>query len=220
MSAIKKVLADLDFQASQKLLRPVLDSANTPAVEGQIGYDPSAHKVRFFNGSSVVNLISGDITNADISGSAAIAYGKLDLAGSIHSADISALGIDYAKLNLTGSIVNADIDSAAAIAYSKLNLASSIVNADISSSAAIVDSKLAQITTASKVSGAAITLTTTWVNTGAAVDATISGGTATTGITFGTAPATVVTYFPPESTYITNTWGTPTVASTVSAPTY
>ena len=142
MSAIKKVLADLDFQASQKLLRPVLDSANTPAVEGQIGYDSSAHKVRFFNGSSVVNLISGDITNADISGNAAIAYGKLDLAGSIHSADISALGIDYAKLNLTGSIVNADIDSAAAIAYSKLNLASSIVNADIATGAAIAYDKL------------------------------------------------------------------------------
>jgi hypothetical protein len=30
----------------------------------------------------------------------------------------------------------------------------------------------------------------------------------------------VVTYFPPESVYLTNTWGTPTVASSVSAPVY
>jgi hypothetical protein len=45
----------------------------------------------------------------------------------------------------------------------------------------------------------------------------ISGGTATSGATFGTAPATLVTYFPPESTYLTtNTWGTPTVAATTA----
>jgi hypothetical protein len=30
----------------------------------------------------------------------------------------------------------------------------------------------------------------------------------------------VVTYFPPATTYLSNTWGTPTVASSVSAPTY
>ena len=43
----------------------------------------------------------------------------------------------------------------------------------------------------------------------------ISGGTATSGTTFGTAPATLVTYFPPESTNLTTiAWGTPTVAAT------
>jgi len=63
----------------------------------------------------------------------------------------------------------------------------------------------------------AITLTTTWVDPGgaSAPSDNISGGTATTGITFGTAPATVVTYFPPSTTYLTNTWGTPSVAASV-----
>jgi hypothetical protein len=42
----------------------------------------------------------------------------------------------------------------------------------------------------------------------------ITGGTAPTGATPGTAPCTIVTYFPPETTYLTNTWGTPTVAAT------
>jgi len=55
-----------------------------------------------------------------------------------------------------------------------------------------------------------LTFVTTW--TSGSTNA-ISGGTATTGTAFGTAPATVVTYFPPETTYLTNTWGTPTVAS-------
>ena len=58
-----------------------------------------------------------------------------------------------------------------------------------------------------------LVITTTWV----AADADpISGGTAPTGATPGTAPATIVTYFPPSTTNLTNTWGTPTVAATVA----
>lgn len=67
--------------------------------------------------------------------------------------------------------------------------------------------------------GTQLVLTTTWVDPGGSVTGSsddISGGTATTGITFGTAPATVVTYFPPSSTYLSAAWGTPTVAATVA----
>ena len=42
----------------------------------------------------------------------------------------------------------------------------------------------------------------------------ISGGTAAVGATPGTAPCAIVTYRPPETVYLTNTWGTPTVAAT------
>lgn len=60
----------------------------------------------------------------------------------------------------------------------------------------------------------ALTITTVW----AASDGdSISGGTAPTGATPGTAPCTIVTYFPPSTTYLTNTWGTPTVAATYTA---
>ena len=76
------------------------------------------------------------------------------------------------------------------------------------------------IQTSASYTGSVITLTTVWFDSG---DATpygstnkISGGTATTGITFGTAPACVVTYFPPETVYLTNTWGTPTIAASVA----
>ena len=68
-------------------------------------------------------------------------------------------------------------------------------------------------------SGTQLVLTTTWVDPGGSVTGSsddISGGTATTGITFGTAPATVVTYFPPSTTYLSAAWGTPTVAATVA----
>lgn len=47
----------------------------------------------------------------------------------------------------------------------------------------------------------------------------ISGGTATTSpsttIT-GTAPTVLVTYIPPSTTYLTNTWGTPAIAASVA----
>jgi hypothetical protein len=69
-------------------------------------------------------------------------------------------------------------------------------------------------------SGTVITLTTTWFDAGDTTpfgsSRNISGGTATSGISFGTAPATVVTYYPPETTYLASQWGTPTVASTVA----
>ena len=67
-------------------------------------------------------------------------------------------------------------------------------------------------------SGTQLVLTTTWTDPGADPypNDNISGGTATTGITFGTAPATVVTYFPPSTSNLTDTWGTPTVAATTA----
>lgn len=75
------------------------------------------------------------------------------------------------------------------------------------------------------VSGAVVTFTTTWYSAARSTSApnrNISGGTATSAgtVTFGTAPTTVLTYLPPETTYITSTWGTPTVASSVSATAY
>jgi hypothetical protein len=69
------------------------------------------------------------------------------------------------------------------------------------------------------ISGAVLTYTTTWYDNGdtnPGSTAQITGGTAPTGATFGTAPTTLCTYYPPETTYLTNTWGTPTVAATVA----
>ena len=58
-----------------------------------------------------------------------------------------------------------------------------------------------------------LVISTTWVN---AEGDTISGGTAASGATVGTAPCTIVTYYPPSTTYLTNSWGTPSVAATTA----
>lgn len=75
-----------------------------------------------------------------------------------------------------GSITGAAISASASIPYVSLSLTNSIVNADISSVAAIADTKLAQITTASKVSGAALTSLNS-VPTGAGALPSKNGGT-------------------------------------------
>ena len=78
-----------------------------------------------------------------------------------------------------------------------------------------------QHTIAKNAGSTALTITTLWsandTNT-PPVGGTdpITGGTAASGATPGTAPCTIVTYFPPETTNLSNTWGTPTVAATTT----
>lgn len=78
-------------------------------------------------------------------------------------------------------------------------------------------------TTATATSSTVLTLVTTWTSDGsgggAGTSANISGGTATaspsTTIT-GTAPTTLVTYIPPSTASLTNSWGTPAIAASVA----
>jgi hypothetical protein len=58
-----------------------------------------------------------------------------------------------------------------------------------------------------------LTITTLW---SASDGDPISGGSASVGATPGTAPTTIVTYFPPSTTYLSASWGTPSVAATTT----
>ena len=72
--------------------------------------------------------------------------------------------------------------------------------------------------------GTQLVLTTTWVDpggSGVGSSDNISGGTGVTSpatsIGAATAPTTLVTYYPPSSTYLTTaSWGTPTIAATAA----
>jgi len=75
----------------------------------------------------------------------------------------------------------------------------------------------------SNASPTVLTLSTTWVDpggSGAGSSDNISGGTGVTSpatsIGAATAPTTLVTYFPPETTNLINSWGTPTIAASVA----
>jgi hypothetical protein len=78
-------------------------------------------------------------------------------------------------------------------------------------------------TTATATSSTVLTLVTTWVQpavSGAGTTCNISGGTAvaspSTTIGAATAPTTLVTYIPPSTTYLSASWGTPTIAASVA----
>ena len=77
-------------------------------------------------------------------------------------------------------------------------------------------------TTATATSGTVLTLVTTWSDDGTGVagaTSNISGGTATnspsTTIT-GTAPTTLCTFIPPSTSFLSASWGTPTIAASVA----
>lgn len=78
-------------------------------------------------------------------------------------------------------------------------------------------------TTAAATSSTVLTLITTWVQpavSAAGTTCNISGGTAVaspaTSIGAATAPTTLVTYVPPSTTYLSASWGTPTIAASVA----
>lgn len=156
------------------------------ATRGGLGADASGFTGVLKAASGVFS--ASTIVNADVSGSAAIAYSKLALTGSIVNADISAsAAIVYSKLSLTASIVNADIASGAAIAYSKLALTNSVVAGDLTTGS-VTAAKLGTVTdgvtldqsgSGSTIEIKAAGVSATQLATGAFDQSTITGGAGT-----------------------------------------
>ena len=126
-----------------------------------------------------------------------VTYNGTTKFGGSGTANILANGTGFFNLTTTSTAIYKQFDSGAAYSSNFVQVAA---NVNSNSSPTV------------------LTLVTTWVNTGTVTggNSTITGGTATTGITFGTGPATVVTYYPPETTYLTAVWGAPTVASAIA----
>lgn len=128
----RKLYGNLEIENNSTLRLTELASNGTSVVSIKAPISLSGDLALTLPGSDLTNGVlvsdgSGTLSlsllvNANVSGSAAIAY---------------------SKLNLSNSIVNADIATGAAIAYSKLNLSNSIVNADVATGAAIDAAKIA-----------------------------------------------------------------------------
>jgi hypothetical protein len=111
-------------------------------------------------------IAAGTIVNADVSGTAAIAYSKLNLGSSLVSGDFSAGAVNTAALGANSvtaakiaaaTITNTEVSGTAAIAYSKLNLGSSLVSGDFSAGAVNTAALGANAVTAAKIAAGTIT---------------------------------------------------------------
>lgn len=186
---------------------------------------PSANQARYFwNAGGRVRLQFGKSStgtdhDADWNNLAAN-VGSVYLSGRVNSAAQTIAGTSYTGTTRIGG--GGGYPATVATTTGWYNLTTSPTQIiQINSPTAPYTPEYIRVT-ATATSATVLTLVTTWVDDGTAVigaTSNISGGTATTSpatsIT-GTAPTTLVTYIPPSTTYLTNSWGTPTIAASVA----
>lgn len=147
------------------------------------------------NGAVVASkvVLTADAATKTITGTSYAGTGKV---GGTGTPSILANNIGFNQLTTTANTIYKQFDTGAA--YS---------------------GNYVQINASKNAAGNVITLTTTWYDAGdsdVGSSTNISGGTATTGISWGTGPATIVTAYQPEQTNISNVWGSITVASSIA----
>jgi hypothetical protein len=185
----------------------------------------SANALRyFFNAGGIVRLKYGKTsTGTDIDeeiNQLAAWCGSINLTGRVNGAAQLIAGTSYSGVTRIGGSGGTQTTLVTTAGWYNLTGSPTTIF-QLNSTTAPYSGEFIR-TTATATSSTVLTLVTTWVsdgNSGAGKTANISGGTATnspsTTIT-GTAPTTLVTYIPPSTTFLTNSWGTPAIAASVA----
>lgn len=171
----------------------------------------------FFNGGGLIKL---DVAKSSTGNTGDPEWNDLatNLCGDIYFSGVATshtiAGTAYTGTTKIGGTGTPNTLSTATGAYALTpGAAATIIYKQFANTAPYTNNYI-QHTVALNAGSTALTFTTTWVNP---EGDPISGGTAATGATPGTAPCTICTYYPPSSTYLTTaSWGTPTVAATVA----
>lgn len=184
---------------------------------------PSADQARYFwNAGGIVRLrvsktSTGQQADTEWNDLGGTLMNEIRIAGRVNAANQVIGGVTYTGVNKT---VGTGTPSIHATTTGWYNLGTS--NTNIYQQFADTYPYTGQsITVAARTAGSLtqLILTTTWSDPGqpswGSTDV-ITGGTATNSpfTAFGTAPATVVTLLPPSSTFLSASWGTPTIAAT------
>jgi len=139
--------------------------------------------------------------------------GAISITGRINSTTQSIAGVSYTGTTKTGGTGTPGTLTTTTGWYQLLTT-NTIVYKQFADTAPYTANYI-QVQAKTGNTGTTLDLTTTWYN--GEGDAT-TGGSLPTGATFGTGPATLVTYYPPSATYLTTAaWGTPTVVAGVTA---
>ena len=147
--------------------------------------------------------------------------GTLYMSGRVNSASQLIAGSTYTGFTRSGGSGVPSPNLTTTGWYSLTGGAAATTMFKLTSTASGYTSDYIQVTAAVNAGRTVLTLVTTWYDNGTATAGAtrnISGGTTTASpfTTFGTAPAVLCRFIPPSTTYLTNSWGTPAVASSVA----
>lgn len=187
---------------------------------------PSADQARYFwNAGGLVRLdMSKSSTGTDIDAdwnSFVGTVGTLYMSGRVNSAAQTISGTSYTGFTRSGGSGTPSPNLTTTGWYSLTAGAAATTMFTLNNSASPYTGEYISITAAKNAGATTLTLVTTWYQPAISAPGTtcdISGGTDTTSpySAFGTAPAVLCRYIPPSTTYLTNTWGTPTIAASVA----
>lgn len=185
---------------------------------------PSANQARYFwNAGGIVKLLYGKSstgTDSDADWNALAGYvGSINFTGRVRANAQLIAGTTYTGTTRIGGTGGTETTLSTTTGWYNMTT-SPITVFQLNSGGAYTGEYIR--TTATATSSTVLTLVTTWVSdgsSGAGTSADISGGTATTSpattIT-GTAPTTLCNVILPSTTYLSDSWGTPTIAASVT----
>ena len=188
----------------------------------------SANAARYFwNAGGRVRLQYGkSSTGTDIAGdwnTFAGLCGSIYVTGRVNSAAQTIVGTSYTGTTRIGGTGGTQTTLATTTGWYQLTPGAAAVTLfQLNNDTSPYTGEYIRTTGAVDAGSAVLTLVTTWFQPAVSAAGTtcdISGGTDTTSpsttIT-GTAPTTLCTYIPPSTTYLTASWGTPTITASVA----
>jgi hypothetical protein len=147
--------------------------------------------------------------------------GTLYLSGRVNSAAQTIAGISYTGFTRVGGSGTPSPNLTTTGWYTLTPGAAATTMWQLNNTTTPYTGDYIRVTAAVNAGSTVLTLVTTWFSNGdtnPGASTNISGGsdTASPYTTFGTAPAVLCRYVPPSLTYLSASWGTPAVASTVA----
>lgn len=187
---------------------------------------PSANQARyFFNAGGLIRLDmnkSSTGTDKDPEWNTFVGtVGSLYLSGRVNNANQTIAGTVYNGFTRSGGSGSPSPFAQTTGWYSLTGGAAATTMFQLAESVSPYTGDYIRVTAAVNAGRTTLTLVTTWFDagySGAGKNNAISGGTDTASpyTSFGTAPAVLCRYIPPSTTYLTNSWGTPTIAASIS----
>ena len=179
---------------------------------------PSADQARyFFNAGGLIRISSTKTSTGTLGdppwNALAASSGDIYISGRVNSAAQTIAGTSYTgTTKVGGSGTNTTLTTTTGWYQLVAGAAATEIYKQFSPTAPYTSDYI-QYTAAVNAGRTTLTIVANWVG----VDGDpISGGTAAVAGTAGTAPCTLVTYYPPSTTYLTSSWGTPAVAATTA----